>query len=246
MTPPEPVRLPLLDESQMTRVLCVVAHPDDMEYGAAAAVAKWTESGIDVRYVLVTSGEAGIDGLTPDEAGPLREQEERDGAALVGVDVVEFLGHQDGVVEYGLPLRRDIARSIRRHRPDTIVAMTHHERFVGGGTNQADHRATGLATLDAAKDAGNRWIFSELLAEGDEPWNGVRRVMFAGSAQATHGVDVTGYVDLAVASLRAHTAYLAGLSGSFPEPEDFLPMMAAGGGMALGVESGVLFEVFEL
>jgi LmbE family N-acetylglucosaminyl deacetylase len=246
MTPPEPVRLPFLDESEIARVLCVVAHPDDMEYGAAAAVAKWTGSGVDVRYLLVTSGEAGIDGVTPAEAGPLREQEERDGAALVGVEVVEFLGYPDGVVEYGLPLRRDIARAIRRHRPDTIVTMTHHERFVGGGTNQADHRAAGLAALDAAKDAGNRWIFPELLTEGLEPWNGVRRVMFAGSALATHGVDVTGFVDAAIASLRAHTAYLAGLSGSFPEPEDFLPMMAAGGGMALGVDEGVLFEVFDL
>ena len=246
MTPPTPVSLPHLDESGMERVLCVVAHPDDMEYGAAAAVARWTASGIDVRYVLATSGEAGIDGLAPDEAGPLREQEERDGAAIVGVEVVEFLGHRDGIVEYGLPLRRDIARAIRRHRPDTIVAMTHRERFVGGGTNQADHRAVGLATLDASKDAGNRWIFSELLDEGHEPWSGVRRVMYVGSAEATHGVDVTGFVDASIASLRAHAAYLAGLSGGFPPPEEFLPMMAAGGGMALGVEAGVLFEVYDL
>ena len=190
--------------------------------------------------------EAGIDGLDPREAGPLREKEERDGAALVGVDVVDFLGHTDGIVEYGLPLRRDIARAIRRHRPDTIVSMTHRERFVGGGTNQADHRAVGLATLDAAKDAGNRWIFADLSDEGLEPWSGVSRVLFAGSPHATHGVDVSGFVDASIASLRAHAAYLAGLSGSFPPPEEFLPMMAAGGGAALGVDSAVLFEVFDL
>ena len=154
MTTPDPRLLPHLDESGMERVLCVVAHPDDMEYGAAAAVARWTSRGVDVRYVLVTSGEAGIDGLAPDLAGPLREQEERDGAAEVGVHVVEFLGHRDGVVEYGVPLRRDIARAIRTHRPDTLVAMTARERFAGGGVNQADHRAVGLAALDAAKDAG--------------------------------------------------------------------------------------------
>jgi LmbE family N-acetylglucosaminyl deacetylase len=217
-----------------------------MEYGAAAAVAKWTSRGIDVRYLLVTSGEAGIDGLTPGEAGPLREQEERDGAALVGVDVVEFLGYLDGIVEYGLPLRRDIARAIRRHEPDTIVAMTHRERFAGGGTNQADHRAVGLATLDASKDAGNRWIFAELLDEGHEPWSGVTRVLFAGSALVTHGIDVTGFVEASVASLRAHSAYLAGLAGDFPPPEEFLPMMAAGGGLALGVDAAVLFEVFDV
>jgi LmbE family N-acetylglucosaminyl deacetylase len=246
MTPPEPVRLPHLDESEITRVLCVVAHPDDMEYGGAAAVARWTTAGVDVRYLLVTSGEAGIDGLDPDEAGPLREQEERDGATVVGVGIVEFLGHPDGIVEYGIPLRRDIARAIRRHRPDTIVAMTHRERFAGGGTNQADHRAVGIAALDASKDAGNRWIFPELIAEGHEPWGGVRRVMYAGSPEPTHGVDVTGFVDASIASLRAHAAYLAGLSGDFPPPEEFLPMMAAGGGLALGVDAAVLFEVFDL
>ncbi len=230
----------------MRRVLCIVAHPDDMEYGAAAAVARWTSSGVDVRYVLVTSGEAGIDGMAPNEAGPLREQEERDGALLVGVEVVEFLGHCDGVVEFGLPLRRDLARAIRRHQPDTVVSVTHGERFAGGGTNQADHRAVGLAALDASKDAGNRWIFPELVVEGLEPWAGVRRVAFAGAAQATHGVDVTGFVDAAVASLRAHEAYLAGLSGGFPPPEEFIPMIAAAGGLALGVEAAVLFEVFDL
>ncbi len=238
--------IPRLDDSGIERVLCVVAHPDDLEYGAAAAVARWTSRGVDVRYLLVTSGEAGIDSMTPDIAGPLREQEERDGASLVGVEIVEFLGHRDGVVEYGLPLRRDIARAIRRHRPDTIVAMTHRERFAGGGVNQADHRAVGLATLDAAKDAGNRWIFTELVDEGHEPWGGVRRVLFAGSPDATHGIDVTGFVDASIASLRAHAAYLDGLSGSFPPPEEFLPMMAAGGGIALGVDAAVLFEAFEL
>ena len=246
MTTPGQRLLPHLDESGMKRVLCVVAHPDDMEYGAAAAVARWTSRGVDVRYVLATSGEAGIDGLSPDQAGPMREQEERDGAAEVGVRVVEFLGHRDGVVEYGLPLRRDIARAIRAHRPDTLVAMTARERFAGGGVNQADHRAVGLAALDAAKDAGNRWIFPELVEEGFAPWGGIRRVLYVGSTEATHGVDVEGFVDASVASLRAHTAYLAGLSGDFPAPEDFLPMMAAGGGVALGVESAVLFEVYDL
>ena len=160
--------------------------------------------------------------------------------------VVEFLGHRDGVVEYGLPLRRDIARAIRAHRPDTLVAMTARERFAGGGVNQADHRAVGLAALDAAKDAGNRWIFPELVEEGFAPWGGIRRVLYVGSTEATHGVDVEGFVDASVASLRAHTAYLAGLSGDFPAPEDFLPMMAAGGGVALGVESAVLFAVYDL
>lgn len=242
----ETPRIQSLDEEGMTRVLCIVAHPDDMEYGAAAAVARWTAAGIDVRYCLATSGEAGIDGMTPAEAGPLREQEERDGAALVGVDVVEFLGYADGVVEYGLGLRRDLARAIRRHQPHTIVTLTHDEKFGGGFTNQADHRAVGLAAIDASKDAGNRWIFPELVEEGHQPWGGVQRVLSTGGADVTVGVDVSDYVEIAVASLRAHEAYLAGLGSSFPPPEEFIPMILAGGGVALGTDAAVLFEVYDV
>src|SRR5436309_6674636 len=90
------------------RALAVVAHPDDLEYGVASAIARWTGQGKHVVYALATSGEAGIQGLAPAECGPLREDEERRSAAVVGVHDVEFLGHVDGVIEYGLPLRRDI------------------------------------------------------------------------------------------------------------------------------------------
>jgi len=243
--PPAQPRLPALPDD-FSRVLCVVAHPDDMEYGAAAAVAKWTSRGASVTYLLATRGEAGIDSMTPAEAGPLREQEERDGAALVGVGTVEFLGHPDGAVEYGLPLRRDIAAAIRRHRPDVVVGMNHHERFGGGFTNQADHRAVGLATLDGAKDAGNRWIFTDLVEDGLEPWSGVRFVAMASSPLATHFVDVTGHLEPAVASLRAHAAYLDGLGDAAPDPQEFLTWIAAGAGEPQGVEAAVLFEVFDL
>ena len=91
------------------RAVAVVAHPDDLEYGAASAVARWTGQGKQVAYVLVTSGEAGIDGMDPAVARPLREEEERRSAAVVGAESVEFLGHPDGLVEPGVSLRRDIA-----------------------------------------------------------------------------------------------------------------------------------------
>jgi LmbE family N-acetylglucosaminyl deacetylase len=91
------------------RGLAVVAHPDDLEYGLASGIARFTDQGKEVSYVLVTSGEAGIDGLNPDDCKPLREEEQRRSAAVVGVDQVEFLGHSDGAVEYGIGLRRDLA-----------------------------------------------------------------------------------------------------------------------------------------
>ena len=98
------------------RALAVVAHPDDLEYGGAAAIARWTRAGCRVAYVLVTKGEAGIDSMEPEEAARVRMAEQRDSAAVVGVDEVEFLDHPDGMLVYGLALRRDIAAAIRRHR----------------------------------------------------------------------------------------------------------------------------------
>jgi len=205
-----------------TTGLCVAAHPDDLEYGLAAGVARWTGQGKTVTYLLATSGEAGIDGIPPVEVGPLREQEERDGAARVGVDVVDFLGMPDGGLEYGRELRRAIASQIRLRQPDVVFSLTHRERFAGGGTNQADHRHLGLAALDAAADAGNRWIYPELEEQGLQPWSGVRQVCFAGSPAPTHTVDVTDTFADGVASLEAHQQYLEGLGPDYPTPTELL------------------------
>lgn len=241
--PPPP--LPALREDWQ-RALCVAAHPDDLEYGLASAVARWTSQGKQVTYLLATRGEAGIDSMDPAEAAPLREEEERAGARAVGVDVVEFLDHRDGVVEYGLPLRRDITRAIRRHRPEVVVGGAFDVRMVGGMTNQADHRAVGLATLDAARDAGNRWIFPELGAEGLQPWTGVRYVCLGGAPEPTHGVDVTGFLDRGIASLRAHKVYMEGLGAAAFDPAPFLTWIAEASGARLGVDAAVLLEVHEL
>ncbi len=229
------------------KVLCIVAHPDDLEFGAASAIAKWTDAGKDVRYVLVTSGEAGIDGLAPAECGPIREEEERASAQIVGVSSVEFLGYVDGVIEYGLGLRRDLARVIRTHRPDLVVTGNREPFWHGRtGFNMADHRAVGLAVLDASRDAANRWIFTDLLDEGHEPWSGVARVALAGSPHATHAVDITGWLDKGIASLEAHERYMAGLGDAWPPVDMFLTGMAEQTGPRLGVEHAVAFELVEL
>src|SRR5215475_5383443 len=107
-----------------TSAVAVVAHPDDLEYGAASAVARWTRQGKHVSYVLVTSGEAGIAGREPAEVGPLREEEERRSAALVGVTDLLFLGHPDGMIEYSLTLRRDLARALRQLQPEVVITMS--------------------------------------------------------------------------------------------------------------------------
>ena len=234
-----------LDES-WSSALAIVAHPDDLEYGTAAAIARWTSQGKRIGYCLATSGEAGIDGMAPEQAGPLREKEERASAAIVGVEVVEFLGHPDGVLEYGLPLRRDIARAIRRHRPDVVITGNYHETWGPGTRNQADHIALGLAVLDGVRDASNRWVFRDLLDEGFEPWK-ASTVLVSGVPGASAGVDVTDTFDTGLASLEAHAAYLRGLGdGPMSDPREFLEAFARQTGSRLGVRFAVGFEVLNL
>ncbi|MGY1844052.1 PIG-L deacetylase family protein [Modestobacter sp. SYSU DS0875] len=197
------------------RALVVAAHPDDIEYGPAAAVAVWTAAGKEVRYLLATRGEAGIAGLAPAEAGPLREEEERRSAAVVGVSVVDFLDHADGVLVADLQLRRDLAAAIRRHRPDLVVTMHGGDTWTPpevtpGALNSADHRALTRSVLDAVADAGNEWIFPDL---PETPWSGVQYVaVHAVGYPPPHVVDVTAGVEPAVASLIEHRRYLAALS----------------------------------
>ncbi|MTE13514.1 PIG-L deacetylase family protein [Nocardia aurantiaca] len=194
------------------RGIVIAAHPDDIEYGAAAAVARWTGQGKDIRYVLVSSGEAGIAGLPPAECGPLREDEERASAKIVGVSEVEFLGHPDGRIEESLALRRDLAAAIRRHRPEMVVLFNFSGTWARGYANSADHRAVGRAALDAVSDAGNEWIHPDLT---DLPIWSPRWAAVYGVADGSHGLDVTDTFETAVASLTAHHRYLEALS---PEP----------------------------
>ncbi|CAN5304811.1 PIG-L family deacetylase [soil metagenome] len=243
----QPTPLEQLDES-WERALCVVAHPDDLEFGAAAAIARWTGQGKEVVYCMVTSGEAGIDALPPEECRPLREAEQIESARIVGVDVVEFLGLPDGVLEYGVPLRAAIAQAVRRHRPDIVVTGNPHETWGGENLNQSDHIAVGKAALDAVRDAGNRWIFPEQLGgpDGLEKWGGVRAVWAFGSPLSAHAVDTTATFDAGVASLEAHRAYIDGLGWENFDAREFLEGGARATGQRLGVRFAAGFQVYPM
>jgi len=245
-TPPESPRQLEHFPEDWERALAVVAHPDDMEYGTSAAVARWTAQGKSVAYCLLTSGEAGIDNLEPEQAGPVRKEEQRAACAAVGVSELEFLGFPDGVLEYGLPLRRAIAAVIRRHRPEVVITGNFRDTFGPGALNMADHIVAGQATLDAARDAGNRWVFRDLLKEGLEPWNGVRMVAAGGSPQATHAVDIGEYFQAGVESLKAHRLYFESFDEKAPEMEEMLEGFARMAGAQLGVPLATSFEVYPL
>lgn len=241
--PAGPTLKPLREDWE--RALVVVAHPDDMEFGASGAIARWTSQGKQIAYCLVTSGEAGIDAIPPDECRRIREEEQRNACAAVGVTDVEFLRQPDGVLEYGVALRAAIALPIRRFRPEIVITGNFHPTW-GPTLNQADHIATGRAALDAARDAGNRWVFNDQLADDIHPWGGVTEVWAAGSPTAQHGVDTTDFFDAAVASLQAHQAYVDGLGWEHFDPAEFLEGIARPAGTALGCTFGSRFEVFHL
>lgn len=222
------------------RAIAVVAHPDDLEYGASAAIARWTGQGKDIRYVLATRGEAGIDSIPPEQAASLRTREQQASAAAVGVSVVEFLDHQDGLVVNGIPLRRDLAETIRRHRPEVIIASNYRLRWGDTGPwNHIDHRELGAALPDAVRDAANRWLFTE----SGEPWAGVEWIAFASSTAPTHATDVTESFSAGVASLECHRTYIEALGDPEFDPDGFLRSAAEGAGQTLGVELAVTFEL---
>src|SRR5580658_971068 len=224
------------------RAVAVVAHPDDLEYGVASAVARWTGQGKHVSYLLATRGEAGIAGMSPDQVGPLRVEEERRSAAVVGVSEVEFLDHADGLVEYGIPLRRDLAAAFRKLRPEVVITMSFGLTWgEDGPVNHADHRAVGLAVLDACRDAANEWVFPD----AGPAWRSIRDAYVATGENPTHFADVTGTIDAGIASLREHRAYIDGLGGDF-DPDEFLRNMAGYVGLGAGCEYAVGFRRYPM
>ncbi len=220
------------------RGLAVVAHPDDMEYGAASAVARWTRQGKAMTYLLVTDGEAGVASMSPGAVSRLRREEQRASCAVVGVHQIEFLGHPDGMVVANLALRADLAERIRRHRPEVIVSINFRDSWGGTSWNHVDHRSVGVALLDAVRDAANPWVFPE---RGD-PWTGVRFVAFSGSPQPTHAVDIAETIDVGIASLECHRVYLENLEEP-TDPDAFLRGNAARTGPRLAVALATAFEM---
>lgn len=186
------------------RVLVVVAHPDDIDFGMAGTIAVLTREGAEVSYCLVTSGEAGPpDDADRDELRSLREDEQRKAAAVVGVHDVRFLGYPDGRVETTLALRRDISRVIRDVRPDLVIAQSSDRVWDRMYFSHPDHLAVGEATACAVyPDSRNRWSHVELLEEGFEP-HAVARTWMTG-LEPNLFVDITDVFDLKLQALLAH------------------------------------------
>ena len=178
------------------RALLVVAHPDDIDFGAAGTVAALTSAGTEVAYCLVTSGDAGSDHLPigTDELVALREREQTEAAAVVGVpaECITFLRHPDGLVEPTPALRCDITAAIRRHRPDVVIAQSPDRLYSRIFASHPDHLAAGEATLCAVyPDARNPFTFTDI---GLDAWT-VREIWYSGGPDPDHFVDITDVFD---------------------------------------------------
>ncbi|WP_066903308.1 PIG-L deacetylase family protein [Mycolicibacterium houstonense] len=179
--------------------LVLVPHPDDPEYGIGAAVAKWTSEGKAVHYALASRGEVGIAGMPPEEAGPLREEEQRRSAAVVGVDDVRFWDFPDSNIRDTPALRATIAEAIVELRPDVVITLYSGPSWSPDAPNQRDHIEFAHAVAGAydSLDEPPAWLFEN----GPDP---------------THCEVVDGFTETAVNSLAAHEVYLSVLDPDTP------------------------------
>lgn len=196
----------MIPEEQVERVLVVTAHPDDVDFGAAGSIAKLTDAGVEVVYCIVTDGDAGgFDPTVPrSEIGAIRRREQTMAAEAVGVKELHFLGYPDGYLEVTMALRRDIAREIRRVRPQRVICQSAQRNFDRIFASHPDHLAAGEAAFCAVyPDARNEFWMPDLLDEGFTPWS-VPEVWIIGGSEGNHVVDITEQVDRKLLALRCH------------------------------------------
>lgn len=232
------------DDTGVSKILVVAAHPDDVDFGLAGTVATWTDAGIEVVYCIVTNGDAGggDPSVSRAEIPALRQAEQIAAAKCVGVSDVRFLGYPDGRLEPSLGLRRDIARVIRQVRPERLACQSPDRNYVRIPASHPDHRAAGAAALDAVyPDARNPFAFPELAEEGLEAWV-VREVWISGSPEPAHFVDITDTFDRKVAALRAHVSQ----TGQMTNLEDMLRGWLTAAAARGGLPQGRLAEAFQV
>lgn len=194
-------------EETFRRGMVVIAHADDAEYGCSGTVAKWCAEGWDVVYVVCTDGSKGSSDpeMSAENLVKLRQKEQRNAGKVLGLQDVVFLGFEDAMLEPNLTLRRDIAREIRRYKPDVLICPNPLRQISDGGwLDHPDHLAAGEAAMAAVfPTARDRLTFPELLEEGLEPHK-VREVWVSWGADSDYYVDVTDYIEVSVEALKQH------------------------------------------
>ena len=200
-----------LPDSEIKRVLVVMAHPDDCDFGAGGTIAQWTSQGIEVSYCIITNGDQGGEesGIPVEEMAKVRQQEQRDAGRALGVTEITYLNYRDGWLMPSIELRKEIVKAIRIAKPDRMVVQSPERNWERIYSSHPDHLAAGETAIQAVyPDARNPFAFPELKAAGLEPWR-VREVWITGSPTPNHFVDISETFSKKMAALHAHVSQTA-------------------------------------
>ncbi len=187
--------------------MTIFAHPDDAEFSCSGAVAKWARAGCEITYILITSGNAGTHDTTytPESLMEVREREQRNACAVLGVKHIEFLRHDDGRLVADLNLRRELVRLIRQYKPEVVFCGDPTQVFwLNNRINHPDHRAAALAAIDAVFPASEM----ELLWPEDGPAWKVHGVYVRTGEGVNTWIDICDTIDLKIKALREHHSQL--------------------------------------
>ncbi len=234
---------PLADE-EIKRILVVMAHPDDCDFGAGGTIALWTKKGIEVSYCIVTNGDQGGEAseFSLEDMAKVRQREQREAGKILGVSQVTYLNYRDGSLVPTLELRKEIVREIRRAKPDRMVVQSPERNWERIFASHPDHLAAGEAAIQAVyPDARNPYAFTDLMESGFEPWR-VRELWITGSPHPNHFVDITETFSKKMDALKAHVSQTA----HNPELESMVRSWGEKNGEANGLAAGRIAEVFKV
>ena len=233
-----------LNDDEIKRVLVVMAHPDDCDFGAGGTIAQWTAKGIQVSYCIITNGDQGGEesGIPLEEMAQVRQKEQRDAGAALGVSEITYLNYRDGWLMPSIELRKEIVKAIRIAKPDRMLVQSPERNWERIFASHPDHLAAGETAIQAVyPDARNPYAFTDLKADGFEPWR-VREVWMTGSPTPNHFVDITETFDKKMAALHAHVSQTA----HNKELENMVREWGSRNAEAQGLPHGRIAEVFKV
>ena len=233
-----------LDDSEIKRVLVVMAHPDDCDFGAGGTIAQWTARGIHVSYCIITNGDQGGEesGIPLEQMATVRQKEQRDAGKALGVTDITYLNYRDGWLAPSMELRKDIVKAIRIAKPDRMVVQSPERNYERVFASHPDHLAAGETAVQAVyPDARNPFAFTDLKDAGFEPWR-VREVWMTGSPNPNHFVDITETFPKKIAALHAHVSQTA----HNKELEKMVREWGERNAQANGLSEGRIAEIFQV
>ena len=229
---------------EVERAMVVYAHPDDAEFGLAGTMAKWARAGVELTYCMVTNGASGSDdpNMTREKLRDTRYAEQREAAKILGVKNVVFLGYEDGYLYPTLEVRKDVARQVRKFKPDVIITMDPRYRVAEFGyVNHPDHIAAGEVALRTINpDASTRQMFPELWNEEKlEPHKPKALFLASFGAEGTV-VDISDVIEVKIKALLVHASQVG------PDVAEFVRGFGKEIGRSAGYKYGESYEIILL